>query len=153
MAAAAPNGYLQQAPIELAGEFIAAVMRKDYHDALVLCQALLMLEPNNETYIQFASALKEAQEIDSDSSDEGSTLSSDNDEGEVELTDSSDSGHDISSSDDYLSGDTSTDDSSSSEDESDSEDENNNDDDDDLLFKDVAGLNLLVGGLSIHNKY
>jgi len=152
MAAAAPNGYVQQAPIELAGEFIAAVMRKDYHDALVLCQALLMLEPNNDTYIQFASALKEAQEIDSDSSDEGSTLGSDNDDnGEVELTDSSDSGHDISSDDDYLSGDTSTDDSSSSEDESDSEDENNNDDD--LLYKDVAGLNLLVGGLSIHNKY
>ena len=51
-----------KAPIQLSGEFVSAVMRKDFHNALVLCQALLLLEPNNETYIEFEKTLREAKE-------------------------------------------------------------------------------------------
>lgn len=162
-ASAVKANFHNKAPIELAGEFISAVMRQDFHDALVLCQALLLLEPNNKTYIEFEKVLREAKErkikIDEESSESDHTtededdknnnmaIGSDNDTSSLSTSDDeADSGNNESSDESDL-----TDSDSSSDgdidlegdlDSSDSEDE-------DVSPDDLKGLNLLVGGLSV----
>lgn len=158
MATVHTSKFIQKAPVELAGEFVSAVMRREYNDALVLCQALLMMEPQNDTYLEFEKVLKLIKERESDKSvietdsddgdhdDDDGDDDSDDDDSDDGLTDSSDSGNSDSSGD-ALDSDESDDDSSSdssSDDDDDTSDNNNNSEADS-----IAKLNLLVGGLSV----
>ena len=155
--------HAQKAPVELAGEFVSAVMRRDYHNALVLCQALLLLEPNNETYLEFEKVLSETKanilarinnvahggrDIDESESDsEIETDSSSDGDNYDEETDSSDSGNSDSSGDAYMDGINNNNDKESEDVSSDSDDDYSNDE---LTPDEISRLNLLVGGLHIN---
>lgn len=151
--------FQHQAPLELAGEFVSAVMRRDFHDALVLCQALLLLEPTNKTYLEFEKVLKEAKsrnitmdtdDEDSDEEDENNNAEEDSDNSDSSLcsdkefeSDSGNSGLDDTDGDES---DLSEIDSSSADEEEDEEE------DTDTSSDGLSNLNLLVGGLSINRS-
>ena len=155
-----------KAPIQLSGEFVSAVMRKDFHNALVLCQALLLLEPNNETYIEFEKTLREAKEhnlkLVEDICSESDYTSDDEDDKNIDTDndtttdedddddddDDEDSGNNESS--DFSDTDTSSEDGDDDEDGKDDIDLNSDSDMEDYVSPgDLNGLNLLVGGLSV----
>ena len=140
-----------QAPLELAGEFVSAVMRRDFHDALVLCQALLLLEPDNKMYLEFEKVLTEAKarKITFDiSNDEEESDTEEDENNNEELDSDNDSSSSSSDSGNSNSNDSDDDDSDLSGDSSD-EDDKLESDDDEISPDDLKNLNLLVGGLSI----
>ena len=150
-----------KAPIQLSGEFVSAVMRKDFHNALVLCQALLLLEPNNETYIEFEKTLREAKErnlkLVEDTCSESDYTSDDEDDKNIDTdndttTDEDDDDDEDSvnnESSDFSDTDTSSEDGDDDEDGKDDIDLNSDSDMEDVSPGDLNGLNLLVGGLSV----
>ena len=153
---------IPKAPVELSGEFVSAVMRQDYHNAYVLCQALLILEPYNETYIEFEKVLSEAQSNaiaplvvndNENTDDDGILESSDSDDDSLtDTSDATDSGNSHSSGDAYIN-EYENNNRDSSDDSSDDVSTDSGDESDGALngFTDaqLAKLNLLVGGLSI----
>ncbi|EDO43760.1 predicted protein [Nematostella vectensis] len=48
-----------EAPVELKGDFLSAVMDEDYEKAKDLCKQILLLEPDNATCTEFHSVLAE----------------------------------------------------------------------------------------------
>ncbi|XP_065052982.1 nucleolin-like [Rhopilema esculentum] len=127
--APAPN----KASLELLGQFLTALMKKDYSEAQDLCDQILEVEPTNPTCLEFRSTLKE--KIQHDEENSGSTDDDDDDEEEEDSDEDGDSGED------------------SSEDASDEDNDLSEDDkDDELAGIDVNKLNLFVGGVPVKKK-
>ncbi|XP_060112978.1 glutamate-rich protein 2 [Heteronotia binoei] len=81
------------APLELMGEFLKAIMERDYNLAKKLCQMILIYEPQNPEAMQFLPLierklqLESIQEADGEETDIGST-----DDSEEDSSDTEDSG-------------------------------------------------------------
>ncbi|XP_029461599.1 glutamate-rich protein 2 isoform X2 [Rhinatrema bivittatum] len=95
----------ERAPIELMGEFLAAIMDEDYKLASKLCQMILIYEPENPEAIQFMPLIEKKlqieeneqnsgdendEETDDDSSDESDDTTSDDSESEENSEETSD---------------------------------------------------------------
>ncbi|XP_030066294.1 glutamate-rich protein 2 [Microcaecilia unicolor] len=95
----------EKAPIELMGEFLAALMDEDYKLASKLCQMILIYEPENPEAKQFLPLIEKKlqmeeteqnpgdendDETDDDSSDESDDTTSDDSESEEDSEETSD---------------------------------------------------------------
>eukprot|EP00039_Didymoeca_costata_P004334 m.72692 g.72692 ORF g.72692 m.72692 type:complete len:186 (+) comp12348_c0_seq2:463-1020(+) len=72
----------QKAPIELLGQFLACVMRKQFEEAENLCAEILKIEPNNETVQEFLPVIREKIELDEQNNSESSSEDDETDEDE-----------------------------------------------------------------------
>lgn len=136
----------KHAPVELACKMLSAVMEKDYSNALAFCQAILIFEPDNETYKNYEKVLSEAKnkedESDEDNSSRDEGDNTEDAEGlESDESEDGDSGNSEMSSDDDL-----DENNNSSSEESSNETES---DSDEISVEELSKLNLLMGGLKV----
>lgn len=121
-----------QAPVELKGKFLKAVMDEDYENAKELCQKILLLEPDNKTCSEFHAVIVEKikqEDEKSDDSEESTEESSD----ETEEDENQESSEDDQDDDD-------------NEEEDDEDNESSSDDD---FALPPGPINLIMGGLPI----
>ncbi|XP_029637928.1 glutamate-rich protein 2-like isoform X2 [Octopus sinensis] len=74
---------MQNVPSQLIMEFVGCLMNHDYHNALKLCQMILIYNPNHNDALQFEPLLKEMTqkgESESSTSSESSSSSNSDDE-------------------------------------------------------------------------
>jgi len=81
------EGEMARAPVELTGQFLACIMAQDFKQAEILCRQILMVEPSNQTVLEFLPvirekiALDEDKENDQDSDDSDDDTDAEDDEG------------------------------------------------------------------------
>ncbi|XP_032241503.2 glutamate-rich protein 2 isoform X2 [Nematostella vectensis] len=122
-----------EAPVELKGDFLSAVMDEDYEKAKDLCKQILLLEPDNATCTEFHSVLAEKIKQDEVQEDTDTDSDDDDDDDDDDNEDSSEEGDD-----------------EENEESSDDDEEDDDDDDSDDDFTPPTGpINLIMGGLPI----
>ncbi|CAI9725056.1 sialophospho 2-like [Octopus vulgaris] len=76
---------MQNVPSQLIMEFVGCLMNHDYHNALKLCQMILIYNPNHNDALQFEPLLKEmTQKGESESSSSSSSSNSDDEDDDDE---------------------------------------------------------------------
>lgn len=129
---------LAQAPVELKGEFLKAVMDEEFGKAKQLCQKILLLEPDNKTCSEFHAVICEKMKQDDEVSDDSDQSNDETDE----TDESGDEEEEESENDDENN-------ESSEEDRSDDDEEEEEEEEDDDVTLPLGPVNLIMGGLPI----
>jgi len=133
-ASAAEEATVAEAPVELKGEFLRAVMDEEYEKAKELCQKILLLEPDNKTCSEFHAVICEKMKQDEEEEDRDDSDDSEESDDEDESDDDKGDEGDKDDDDD--------------EDDDNDDDDNESDSDDDVTLP-PGPINLIMGGLPI----